>query len=211
MATLATRLGLGPVRQPCLAHYLSMYSAPCLTTATTSRQDSHFADLGSGCGRAVFQAAEDFGVASACGVELAPSRHARALALLDHAPPDITRRVEFFCGDVASDAVWAADGPLQRTTDVWLCSLCFDAALLEALALRISASETVQRVATLKPFSCVRSSGVDSESLDESGLCGFHEEVKEPCEMSWSVGLLVASAETEWTHPGVPVHIYTRN
>ena len=169
-ATLGMRLGLGP--------------------------ESHFADLGSGCGQAVIQAAEQFGVASACGVELAPSRHAQAVVALQQVSAEVAIRVSFVQADCASDEVWADDGPLHKATDVWLSSLCMSSEFLEIVGRRIAASRTVQRVASLRP--------VEMEGFRMDGPC-------EPCEMSWSAGLLVSSSATEWDHPGVPVHVYTRD
>ena len=76
-----------------------------------------------------------------------------------------------------------------------LCSLCMSADFLELLGERIARSATVERVASLRPMAM--------DGFREAGPC-------EPCEMSWSAGLLVASTATEWDHPGVPVHIYER-
>ncbi len=170
-ASLATRLELGPTR--------------------------HFADLGSGCGRAVLQAAEQYGVASACGIELSPSRHARALKAREAAPPSVASRVTFVHADMLAADVWDATGPLAGVTDVYLSSLCFSAEAVSAVGRRLSASRSVRRVASLRRFA--------------AGLEGFDEVGEpEPCEMSWSVGLLVAGAEAAWEHQGVPVHVYRR-
>ena len=166
-ASLAMRLGLGP--------------------------ETHFADLGSGCGQATLQAAAQFGVASACGVELAPSRHAQAVAALEVVPEEVARRVTFVLGDIASAELWAANGPMHETTDVYTCSLCLSTELMGRLASRIERSAAIRRVASLRPFDTLR---------------GFKEDgAPEPCEMSWSVP---EPGDSEWDHRGVPVHIYVR-
>ena len=143
-------------------------------------------------GRAVRQAAEQYGVASAVGVELSPTRHERAVASLRDCPW-LTPRVNFAQGDCAGDAAWAPGGLLAHVTDVWLCSLLFDATLMGRLAARIEASGTIERVATLKPF--------------PDGLRGFAEdEDVEPCDMSWTAKLIVLEGEPHAS----PVHIYQR-
>ena len=156
-------------------------------------EDSHFADLGSGTGKAVMQAASQFGVAAAVGVELSNTRHERAMLGLSRADPMLASTVRFVQADCAGDAVWAADGPLCDTTDVWLCSLLFGPQLMERLAERIADSLSVERVATLKPF--------------PSGLRGFAmDENAEPCEMSWTAKLIMPADEPS----GSPVHFYRR-
>jgi hypothetical protein len=154
--------------------------------------DSHFADLGSGTGKAVMQAASQFGVASAVGVELSSTRHEHAVRSLTENPTGLAA-VSFVQGDCAGEAVWAADGPLRNTSDIWLCSLLFGPELMERLARRIAASPTVRRVATLKTF--------------PSGLEGFTEDAQvEPCEMSWTAKLVLPVD----TPSGSPVHFYRR-
>ena len=155
-------------------------------------EQCRFADLGSGTGKAVMQAASQFGVASAVGVELSSTRHERALQTLA-ANPSLASRVTFVEGDCAGDEAWAADGPLAGLTDVWLCSLLFNKELLERLASRIAARPTIRRVATLKVF--------------PNGLEGFEEEpTVEPCDMSWTARLVVPDNEPS----GSAVHIYRR-
>ena len=50
------------------------------------RTRRRFADLGSGMGRAVLQSVEQYNVTTACGIEMAPSRHEGAMAALARAP-----------------------------------------------------------------------------------------------------------------------------
>lgn len=154
---------------------------------------SHFADLGSGTGRAVIQAAAQFNVASCVGVEMSTTRHERALLALEESTAT-DGKVTFMRGDCASDAVWAAGGPLSSTTDVWLCSLLFGNDLMSRLADRIAECPTIRRVATLKTF--------------PDGLDGYREDERvEPCEMSWTAKLVIPSGAASGFSP---VHIYHR-
>ena len=170
------------------------------TLASRMRLDehAHFADLGSGTGKAVLQAVREFGVASACGIELAASRHGLSQAALLVQPDSVASRVRFVEGDCAARDAWREGGPLASTTDVWLCSLLFGPALMERLARRLSADGSrVRQVASLRRF--------------PGGLPGFvEEEPPEPCEMSWTAKLLVASTAAEWEHPGALVYLYRR-
>ena len=68
--------------------------------------DDVFADLGSGTGKTVLQAASEFGASRAWGVELSPSRHASAMMArneLHHIDPHASQRVILLEGDAAGD------------------------------------------------------------------------------------------------------------
>ena len=77
-----------------LAHHLSLAGTDV------------FVDCGSGLGRAVVQAASEFGVHRAIGIEFAPSRHQLARANLARAAPsDLAARVELLQGDCADEVI----------------------------------------------------------------------------------------------------------
>ena len=176
LASLATRLRLGP--------------------------SSRFADLGSGVGAAVLRAASEYDMEYACGVELAASRHARAVERLQRAPLEVASRVRFVLGDCAGDDTWLDGGPLSTVTHVWIASLLYSPELMTRLARRLSSAESssVRAIATLRRF--------------PDGVRGFvEEEPPEPCEMSWTARIALSSgagADDEWAHPGSPVYIYRR-
>ena len=167
------------------------------TLAQRLRLSAHdvFADLGSGHGKAVVQAVAEMGVRAGVGVEIAPSRHERAVALRATLPAAEAARLTFVLGDCADAAIWAT-APLAEATAVYVASLLFDKPLLERVAARLAAAPQLRTVATLRRF--------------PSGLRGFDEsEPCERCEMSWTENLHVPG-EPGGKHPGSPVHIYTR-
>jgi SAM-dependent methyltransferase len=174
-ATLAARLGLGA--------------------------DDTFADLGSGLGRTVLQAAADFGARRAVGVEMAPSRHRLAEAARGREPDAVASRVAFVCADCAEAGLWEApDGALAGVTCLYVSSLLFSSELMSRLAAHIAAADDSLRVvASLKRW-------------DEGELEGFSELVPpEMCETSWTVSMVVVGDKgAVSTAPGSPVYIYER-
>lgn len=159
------------------------------------RASDVFADLGSGHGKAVVQAVAEMGVRAGVGVEIAPPRHERAVALRATLPAAEAERLTFVLGDCANTATWTT-GPLAEATVVYVASLLFDKPLLERVAARLAAAPQLHTVATLRRF--------------PTGLRGFDEsEPCERCEMSWTEQLHVPG-EPGGKHPGSPVHIYTR-
>lgn len=78
-----------------------------LGTALSLAAEDVFADLGSGTGRLVLQAACEFGVCRSIGVEIVGSRHRLALAALGRAP-ELAGRVVFVRGNCASARLWGA-------------------------------------------------------------------------------------------------------
>ena len=111
-----------------------------------------FADLGSGTGRSVVQSVIEFDCSRALGIELAASRHAVAVRGLEEDQVEARTRVSFVCGDLAGKELWSSGGALEAVTVVWTCSLLFSDELMARLARRISGSESVRAVATLKRF-----------------------------------------------------------
>jgi hypothetical protein len=152
-----------------------------------------FTDLGSGCGRAVIQAVDQFGVASARGIELARSRHDEAEMARAALSDATASRITFVCGDCAAEEAWREGGVLAETTVAYVASLCFGDALMARLAERLAASRRVRTVATLKEF--------------PGGLGGEFValEPPEPCEMSWTAVRPDASGSTTQ-----PVFLYAR-
>ena len=117
-----------------------------------------FADLGSGMGRCVVQAAQDFGVQRACGVEMALSRHHSAVASLSRGSTEVASRVQFFQGDCVEPLLWEPAGaPLRGVTVLYVASLLFSKQLMARLAQRIvegaaGGTHQLRAVATLKRF-----------------------------------------------------------
>ena len=154
----------------------------------------HFADLGSGVGGAVMHAVTDFGVASSYGVEISPTRHAKAAERLLRLDPAVGDRITYSLADCCHASEWAVGGGLHGTTVAWTCSLLFGQPLMQRVGERLSASANVRVVASLKRF--------------PTGLVGFTEQFPpEVCEMSWTV------LRPLHTHParGAEVYIYRRS
>ena len=104
-----------------------------------------FVDLGSGRGACVLQAASEYHVCRATGVELAPSRHNLAVAALAASKADVRSRTSFILGDIgAPEAASALSGD---STVVWLSNLLFDAELMQRIARMLEAAPTVRCVA----------------------------------------------------------------
>ena len=158
-----------------------------------------FADCGSGLGMAVTQAVVDFNVSTATGVELSDTRHLTAIKELALQPDAVSSRVYLRCGDCADGLEWSPGGALHAASVVWACSELFNNDLMNRLARRISGSESVRAVATLRRF--------------PGGLDGFRRQVlPEMCEMSWTAALSNPGAlGIHDEHGGAPVHIYVRD
>jgi hypothetical protein len=127
--------------------------------------------LKSGSGSVVLQAASEFRVFHACGVELASSRHQRALIALASSDPRVRDGTTFIEGDVgaASTAVVLS----KESTVVWISNLLFGDGLMSRIATLVEDAPTVRLVAVLKPI--------------VGGLRGFTQD-KYPifCQMSWT-------------------------
>ena len=165
--------------------------------------EDHFADLGSGLGRCTIQAVSEFHAASACGIELAASRHRLAVAALAREEAAISKRVRFLQGDCADESLWAPDvGPLSSVTCLYVSSLLFSSDLMERVGTRIRAASSVRCVASLKRF--------------PEGALGnaFVETPPEHCETSWTASMLVVADASGVDpepdkHPGSPLYIYS--
>ena len=77
--------------------------------------DDVFVDCGSGLGLSVSQAAREFGVRRAYGVEFSASRHDLAVERLavDASGRDLASRVRLIQGDCADESLWADGGELS--------------------------------------------------------------------------------------------------
>ena len=130
-----------------------------------------FVDLGSGRGACVLQAASEYHVCRATGMELAPSRHNLAVAALAASKADVRSRTSFILGDIgAPEAASALSGD---STVVWLSNLLFDAELMQRVARLLEAAPTVRCVAALRAIA--------------GGLEGFVEDdAPIPAQMSWT-------------------------
>jgi hypothetical protein len=154
-----------------------------------------FADLGSGCGRAVIQAVEQFDCAAACGIELGRARHEVAMQLYNALPPERANLIEFICDDCAAPDAWQ-QWPLADATVVYASSLCFGDELMHRLAAQLAASSRVRFVATLRRF--------------DGGLGGGFVPIGfEPCEMSWTALALRSEGQRDrWKK--CSVYLYAR-
>ena len=113
--------------------------------------DDEFADLGSGLGRCVLQAAAEFDVRCSFGVEMAPSRHALAEELMETAAAaPAASRVRLLQGDCADEELWSTH--LEGVTVVYASNLLFDDRLNARLARRLEGAPSVRVVASLRPF-----------------------------------------------------------
>lgn len=168
-----------------------------------------FVDCGSGLGRAVLQAAREFGVRRACGVEYAASRHQLALKNLEREEMEaasesaggvaaLSERVQLLQGDCAEAARWAPGGALEDASAVFAANLLFDDPLNERLRACLEGCASVRIVACLKAW--------------PDGLTGFGEPKEVPCETSWSAPLQIFdyAAGGVVDHPGTPVYVYER-
>ena len=163
-----------------------------------------YVDLGSGLGRTVLQAAGEFGVARAVGIELAGSRHELAQAALRQ-QPSLVERVTLVQADCAASDLWEGDGACASATVCFAASLFFGETLMERLKARVEACEACRAVATLKRW--------------EQPPRGFAEqEPPEVCETSWTAPVRVRGdgqrADEEQqradSEAGCPVHVYVR-
>lgn len=144
--------------------------------------DDTFVDLGSGLGGVVEQAARDYGVRRAIGVEFSTSRHAKALARLEQqrvSAADGARgdgaaadAIQLLRADCADESLWASGGELASCTCAYTCNLLFDDALNARLKQRVEACPSLRRVAAFRPW--------------PDGLDGFGEPTAVACETSWS-------------------------
>jgi hypothetical protein len=159
-----------------------------------------FADLGSGLGRCTVQAAAEFGVRRAVGVELAHSRHRLAIRALARETQSVAERVDLVCSDCASDCLWEANqGALGGVTCLYASSLLFSPELMSRLAGHINRAPHLRVVASFKRWGA-------------SELSGFREE--DPpvrCETSWTASLVViGGGSAVEPAPGSPLYIYRR-
>ena len=165
-----------------------------------------FSDLGSGTGRIVLQAAREFAVRKAIGIELSSGLHGLALAALAREVAHLDGgRVRFVLADCVDARLWRHSsgshddgaGVLMGTTVLYMGSLLFGEELMARLAQRIAACPTVRVVATLQQFPVP--------------LEGFYEEMPpESCETSWMAPKSVDNPLGLDQEPGSPVHIYIR-
>ena len=156
-----------------------------------------FADLGSGIGRTVVQAVTEFDVAASYGVEMSPTRHARAMAGRQALATADSERITLVLGDCCESTEWAEGGGLHDATVVWACSKMFGDPLMERIGELIAANGHVRTVASLKHF--------------PGGVIGFTEQrPPEQCEMSWTVSLAIDMDHAN-SAPGMPVYIYSRD
>jgi hypothetical protein len=133
--------------QPC--------STPSRMKSSVSQQagEEVFYDLGSGRGASVVQAAIEWPVDRAVGVELAPSRDEVGRAALERARSsedadlrEACARVELRRGDMTA-CVGCEDATL-----VYVASLLFDDDFMLRLASRLAALPRVRCIASLRPF-----------------------------------------------------------
>ena len=154
-----------------------------------------FCDAGSGLGRAVLQAAAEFGVRRAYGIEYAPSRHKLAVSRLEReVKPELAERVHLIQGDCADAAIW--EEHLDGCTVLFASNLLFDDPLNNRLRSCIETCSTIRAVASLK--------------LWPEGLLGFGEPQAVCCETSWSAPLVIHDLGGIQPHPGTPVYLYER-
>lgn len=165
--------------------------------------EDRFVDCGSGLGRLVVQAAQDYGCCSSAGIEYAPSRHRLAVAELERVAvldsgSDVKARVALHQGDCADLELWRT-AQLDACTVAFAANLLFDDTLNDRLKRCLEEAGTDLRcVASLKAW--------------PDGLDGFSEPEKVNCETSWSAPLVMAGTESEMLlpHKGTTVHVYQR-
>ena len=141
-----------------------------LATACGLAPADSFVDLGSGLGTVVLQAAEEFSVRRACGVELAPSRHRLAVAARSAASKDVRSRSVFVQGDIGDPKI--STFLQEARTVVWLSNLLYEETLVRRIVRQIEAAPTVRVVAALRPIV----DGMDGFVADPSTVL---------CQMSW--------------------------
>ena len=172
-----------------------------LGTALRLAPDDVFVDCGSGLGRAVVQAAREFGVSRSCGIEYAASRHELAMKGLNAAADAelVAERVRLVCGDCAEPSLWQPpSGELAGATVVYAANLLFDKALNERLRSCLEGCSQLRAVACLTEW--------------PSGLAGFGPPTEVLCETSWSAPLQVFDYKSGGVvpHAGTAVYVYER-
>ena len=171
-----------------------------------------FVDCGSGTGRVVLQAAREYGVKRAIGIECSRSRHQIAFEASGAARENLRTRSTFICADCADHQLWTIGGALADATVVFTCSVMFSDALMSRLARCIEESPTVRVVATLKrfPTSTEIETVTEAEEKWPHGLRGFREVLPpETCETSWMAPRSVDHPMAAIS-PGSNVYIYVR-
>lgn len=145
--------------------------------------DDVFVDCGSGLGQLVIQAASEYGVRQAIGVEYAQTRHDAALRRLRTraSGAEAARRVRLLRGDCAVEESWAPGGDFSDCTCAYMCNMLFDEALNARLKRCVESCGSIERVAVFKPW--------------PGGLKGFGEPYEVRCETSWAEPLQVFGVE----------------
>ncbi len=105
-----------------------------------------FADLGSGAARCVIQAASEWPIHRAVGVELSATRHAVGVAALARAPDEVRARVELRHECVLQTA------SLRDVSMVYCASLLFDDAFMRRLGARLRHLPRLRVIASLRRF-----------------------------------------------------------
>lgn len=158
-----------------------------------------FVDLGSGNGKLVVQAAEEFDVAAATGIELSHTRHEIATAAraeLAARNAALAPRCTFLCEDCAGEA---AASVLEGTTVVWVANLCFSNALKRRLASRLEQARSIRLVAATTAF--------------DPPLRGFEVEGYALVQATWTTSTrqrAEARFGSQATHPGQKIVRYVR-
>ena len=156
--------------------------------------DDCFADLGSGLGLAVLQAAREFGV-PAYGVERAEGRHRVAERALSRQADDVASRVRLLCADCADPQLWREQ--LSKVTVAYTCNLLFSTELNQRLSEALeTGGAPLRAVAAMRQFT--------------GGLLGFEE--KEPflVETTWRAPEELGALREAGEHEGSLVYLYVR-
>jgi hypothetical protein len=162
--------------------------------------DDVFVDCGSGQGSVVMQAAQDFGVRQALGVEFAAARHDRAVARVAVAAQDVASRISLIQGDAADEARWGAGGELSSCTCAYMCNVLFDETLNARLKACVESCPSIRCVAAYTPW--------------PDGLEGFSEPYELSCETTWaplrSTAVWDDSLARMEAEGGITLYVYER-
>ena len=142
------------------------------------REGDVFYDLGSGTGKAVIQAALEWPVERAVGVELSPSRNGIGEVAMSRAEPLLQQRVQLRQGDII-----ACEG-CEDASLVYVASLLFDEPFMQRLGARLSSLPKLRTLATLKRFPEGALMGF-SEAAENAAPDDDEEVRRERVEVTW--------------------------
>ena len=147
-----------------------------ISSISLTEQDV-FVDLGSGKGQVVIHVFLNSLVKEACGIELLPKLHDRAIAASRRLQSELpvffhgSRKINFLLGSFL-------DIPFTKATVVFINSTCFTQSLLNELGQLIENTPSIHTVLSLRPINTLKrlvfKKAIRIECSWDSALCYFY-------------------------------------